>query len=73
MPAAKTKEKQSMKIQEIKRKAIALGITPGNMNKRELIHAIQIAEGYTPCFGTTNGKCVQTNCCFLEDCLKIRV
>ncbi len=62
-----------MKMLEIKEKARALGINPGKMNKAELIHAIQTAEGNTPCFGKSNGHCPHTNCCFVEDCLKIRV
>jgi len=73
MPAAKTIEKKSMKMTEVKEKAKALGITPGKMKKVEIIHAIQIAEGYRPCFGTSNGQCIYTDCCFLEDCLKTRV
>jgi len=73
MPSVKTKEKKSMKMPEVKQKAKALGITSGKMNKLELIHAIQMSEGYRPCFGTSNGQCVYTDCCFLEDCLKIRV
>lgn len=73
MPAVKTKEKKSLKVPGIKQKAKALGITSGKMNKLELIHAIQMAEGYSPCFGTSNGQCIYTDCCFLEDCLKIRV
>jgi hypothetical protein len=73
MPAAKTIEKKSMKMTEVKEKAKALGITAGKIKKVELIHAIQIAEGNTPCFGTSNGQCVHTDCCFMDDCLKIRV
>jgi len=64
---------KSMKMPEIREKAKALGITQGKMKKAQLIHAIQKAEGYTPCFGTSNGQCVQTNCCFIQDCLKIRL
>ncbi len=70
MPVAKTIDNKSMKMPEIKRKAQALGITPGKMKKPELIRSIQIAEGYMPCFGTSNGECAQTNCCFMEDCFK---
>ena len=73
MPTAKTIADKSMKMADIKRKAKALHIMPGKMNKLELIRAIQIAEGYRPCFGTSNGQCAHTDCCFIEDCLKIRV
>jgi hypothetical protein len=64
-----------MKIFEIREKAKTLGIKPGNLKKDELIHAIQNAEGYTPCFGKAdNGSCPHTSCCFMDDCLsKVRV
>ena len=62
-----------MKIAEIKQKAKALGITSGKMKKAELIHAIQQAEGNNPCFGSSNGQCPYTACCFIQDCLKIKV
>ncbi len=70
MPATKAKKK-TMKMPEIKRKAKRLSVSPGKMKKAELIHSIQEAEGYTPCFGTSNGECQYTNCCFMPDCLKI--
>jgi hypothetical protein len=59
-----------MSMTEIRMKAQYLGIDPGKMKKPELIHAIQIAEGYTPCFGTSGGHCDYTDCCFIKDCLK---
>ena len=62
-----------MKMLEIKEKARGLGITAGKMKKAELIHAIQAAEANRQCFGTSNGQCPYTNCCFIEDCLKTRV
>jgi hypothetical protein len=71
MPATKVAAK-SMKMSEIKMKAKGLGLTPGKMSKIELIHAIQTAEGNTPCFGNSNGQCPYTNCCFMKDCLKIK-
>jgi hypothetical protein len=70
MPATKAADKR-MNMPEIKMKAKALGISPGKMLKAELIHAIQSAEGNTPCFGRSNGQCPYTNCCFMKDCLKI--
>lgn len=71
MPATKVADK-SMKLSEIKMKAKGLGLLPGKMSKVELIHAIQSAEGNTPCFGKSNGQCPYTNCCFMKDCLKIK-
>jgi len=63
-----------MKIFEIKEKAKSLGIKPGNLKKTELIHAIQTAEGNTPCFGrSTNSSCPHTNCCFMDECLTVKV
>jgi len=72
MPATIVAQK-SISMSEIKAKAKTLGIIPGKMKKPELIHAIQIAEGYTPCFGRSNGQCSNTDCCFMKDCLKIRL
>ena len=60
-----------MKVMEIKKKAKALGITPGKMKKAELVHAVQKAENCTPCFGKSNGQCQQNGCCYIQDCLKI--
>lgn len=71
MPAVKVAHK-TIKMPQIRKKAKALGITPGKMKKDELVRATQIAEGFTPCFGRSNGQCEQTNCCFMADCLKIR-
>jgi predicted metal-binding transcription factor (methanogenesis marker protein 9) len=57
---------------DIKEKAKNLGINSTNLKKTELIHAIQRAEGNNTCYGTTNGTCQWTECCFRSDCLKIR-
>ncbi len=77
MPATKVAKKRvaekRMGIPEIRTKAKALGITPGKMKKVELVHAVQVAEGCTPCFGSANGQCPYTDCCFIEDCFKIRL
>lgn len=62
---------KAMTMAEIRQKAISLGIQPGQMNKAELIHSIQRAEGNTSCFGTSNGQCPYTDCCFMADCLKV--
>lgn len=70
MPAVETAEK-SLKMPEIRAKAKSLGLTPGKMKKAELIHAIQAAEGNTPCFGRSGGQCSQIQCCFMKDCLRI--
>jgi hypothetical protein len=62
-----------MNMTEVRKKAKALGIIPGKMKKAELIHSIQTAEGCTPCFGKSDGQCEYTDCCFMQDCLKIRL
>jgi len=72
MPTMEVLQKD-MRMPEIRANAKALGITPGKMKKTELIHAIQQAEGYTPCFGFSNGQCPNTDCCFMKDCLKINL
>lgn len=71
MASTKVAEKR-FGMPEIRMKAQVLGLNPGNMKKPELIHAIQVAEGYTPCFGRSNGHCPHTDCCFMQDCLKSR-
>ena len=72
MPSTKVTEKP-MSMPEIRMKAKGLGLIPGKMKKAELIHSIQMAEGCTPCFGRSDGQCSYTDCCFIEDCLKIRL
>ena len=71
--AATKVAKKRMDMPKIKTKAKKLGITPGKMKKAELIHSIQVTEGFEPCFGRSNGDCSNTACCFMPDCLKIRL
>ena len=72
MTATKVADKR-MTMPEIRTKAKNLGLIPGKMKKTDLIHAIQMAEGNTPCFGRSNGQCSNTDCCFMKDCLKTRL
>lgn len=58
-----------MQLSEVRKKAKALGLNPGNMQKIELIRAIQTKEGNFPCFATATDYCDQSGCCFKEDCL----
>jgi hypothetical protein len=60
-----------MHIREVRAKAVELGLVPGAAKKTDLIRRIQVAEGYSPCYGTSKGTCVQTDCCFRVDCLKL--
>lgn len=71
--AATKVAKKSMGMPEIRKKAKKLGIRPGKLKKAELIHTIQVTEGCTPCFGRSNGYCTNTDCCFMNDCLKLRL
>ena len=64
--------RKSMTVAEIKAKAVVLGVEPKKMKKAELIHAIQLAEGCTPCFGRSNGDCSWTECCWRSDCFKVK-
>lgn len=60
---------KSPTLTQIKDKARLLGINAGKMKKPELIHAIQKAEGCTPCYGRAHGTCPWTQCCWRADCL----
>jgi hypothetical protein len=64
--------RKPMTVSEIKMKAKVLGIDPGKMKKVELIHAIQVAEHCTPCYGRSNGSCPWTQCCWRADCFKAK-
>jgi len=61
-----------MTVPEIRERAKMMGITPGKMKKAELIHAIQMAEGCTPCYGRSNGQCPWLECCWRSDCFKTK-
>jgi hypothetical protein len=61
-----------MKLPEVRENIKALGLILRNMKKADLIHAIQRKEGYTPCFGRPTGQCPYIDCCFRDDCLRIR-
>ena len=58
-----------MKMNEIRKKAKALGIKTKAIKKADLIRQIQKKEGNFDCFGAAKGYCDQLNCCFREDCL----
>jgi hypothetical protein len=61
-----------MKINDLRKRAKALGINSARKGKAELIRAVQKAEGNFDCFGTAREFCDQLACCFREDCLKPR-
>ncbi len=58
-----------MKMTEISRKAVKIGLNTQGMKKVELIRAIQGAEGNVACFDTKKSDCDQLACCWREDCL----
>lgn len=57
-----------MNANELKKRAMALGIQPGKKPRREIILEIQRAEGNTPCFGANDGSCRYADCCWFDDC-----
>lgn len=71
-PKAKAKSSTGMTMPQVKAKAKGLGVTPGKMNKFDLIHAIQESECCTPCYGTCGGHCDQADCCFITDCVRVK-
>jgi hypothetical protein len=59
---------ECMTFNAIKAKAEKLGINPINMNRTELIHTIQIKEGFNPCYGHFN-NCPYVTCTFRIECI----
>lgn len=68
--ATKEEAEKRINMSEIIKKARAVGIDPGKMRKAEIVRSIQAAEDCTPCFGTSDGQCAHTYCCFMQDCFK---
>jgi hypothetical protein len=57
-----------MKVTEIRTKARHLGVKNySRLNKMDLIHAIQVAEGNSPCYQQIY-DCRVDDCCWREDC-----
>jgi hypothetical protein len=63
-----------MNDSEIRERAQAIGITGfDEMNKGEMIRAIQRTEGYRECFGHLwRFDCLEYDCCWREDCLTMK-
>lgn len=60
-----------MRLTDIEKKARNLGIKDTwRFSKGELIKLIQRTEGNAECFTANGQDCLQTTCCFREDCLK---
>ena len=60
-----------MNVSEVNKRAKALGLQPGKLEKIDVIHAIQNKEGNSPCFQTGLESCDQFNCCWRNDCLSV--
>lgn len=58
-----------MRMTEIKEKAKEIGVKSNKINKVDLIRAIQVQEGNSPCFATNREDCDQPECCWKDDCL----
>jgi hypothetical protein len=61
-----------MKMTEIREKARQLGIRPKKRPKLELVRLIQRCEGFPDCHGRSYGHCMNLECCFRSDCLKVK-
>ena len=60
-----------MKLQEIRRIAKIWGVDASTgRTRQEIIHDIQISEGYTPCFRTKDA--CENDCCWKKDCTNNR-
>jgi hypothetical protein len=58
-----------MKLEEIRSIARTHGIRPEQMDRIELVRAIQTAEGNPTCFATVPDRvCSQVNCLWRKDC-----
>jgi hypothetical protein len=59
-----------MIVKEIRKMAKGMGVNGAKMLKVDLIRAIQIKEGNTPCYQSGITACPQTGCCWWGDCQK---
>jgi len=58
-----------MRIKEIKNIAVSLGVPAERKNKKDLVRAIQKAEGNAECFVTgQSDSCGQNTCLWRPDC-----
>lgn len=53
------------------KKAESIGIEIESLSRSEVIHAIQVQEGCSPCFGSHNQRCISFGCCWRYDCLEV--
>jgi hypothetical protein len=69
--AVKTEEDtKKMLLQDIIEIAAKIGIDAGDLDRTELVRAIQRAEGYSDCFMTVQVRtCGQMNCLWYQECV----
>lgn len=60
----------STNVEIIKSLAKLWGIDVSDKSKEDLICAIQIKEGFEPCFATKT-NCEEYGCCWRSDCLNV--
>jgi hypothetical protein len=53
-----------------KDKAKTMGIDTSDKRKDDVIRAIQVHEGNSPCFKTGIDDCGESDCCWRKDCLQ---
>lgn len=58
-----------MNMNEVKKRAADLGLSPRTRKKTDVIRTIQNAEGNPPCYATGRNDCDQSGCCWRDDCL----
>jgi hypothetical protein len=60
---------EKLMLQDVRAIAEKRGVDAGNLNKTDLIKAIQRAEGNKDCYMSAQVlNCEQTNCLWREDC-----
>jgi hypothetical protein len=58
-----------MKMEEVRGRARAAGLSAARSRKADLIRAIQVKEGNQACFGAAwRFECGQADCCWGADC-----
>jgi hypothetical protein len=69
--AVKTEDDtKKMLLQDIIAIAERIGINAGDLNRIELVRAVQRAEGYNDCFMTDRVRtCGQLNCLWYQECV----
>ena len=59
-----------MNMKEVREMAKRVGAKITNMKKTEAIRTIQLAEGYSDCYGRIPPEsCLEMDCLFRADCL----